>query len=69
MTVLLTLSVQFTANSPQEAREWVDQILFVLRGEPFCVFALFSCLCSMPCVLEKQIDLLNSRKALKDLKI
>uniref|UniRef100_A0A669BJJ9 Src kinase-associated phosphoprotein 1 n=1 Tax=Oreochromis niloticus TaxID=8128 RepID=A0A669BJJ9_ORENI len=25
---------QFTASSPQEAREWVDQINFVLRGKP-----------------------------------
>lgn len=31
--VTVTLSYQFTANSPQEAAEWVDQIKIVLRGK------------------------------------
>lgn len=31
--VIATLSYQFTANSPQEAVEWVDQIKIVLRGK------------------------------------
>lgn len=32
--IIAALSFQFTASSPQEAREWVDQINFVLRGKP-----------------------------------
>ncbi len=27
-----SFSLQFTASSPREAREWVDQINFVLKG-------------------------------------
>uniref|UniRef100_A0A3Q1G4P9 Src kinase-associated phosphoprotein 1 n=1 Tax=Acanthochromis polyacanthus TaxID=80966 RepID=A0A3Q1G4P9_9TELE len=30
---------QFTASSPQEAREWVNQIKFVLTGKPASLFA------------------------------
>uniref|UniRef100_A0A3Q0RZ38 Src kinase-associated phosphoprotein 1 n=1 Tax=Amphilophus citrinellus TaxID=61819 RepID=A0A3Q0RZ38_AMPCI len=33
---------QFTASSPQEAREWVDQINFVLRGKPASLLFTFS---------------------------
>lgn len=29
----VTLVMQFTASSAREAREWVDQINFVLRGK------------------------------------
>lgn len=29
----LFFSYQFTAGSPQEAKEWVDQIKIVLRGK------------------------------------
>ncbi|MEQ2160745.1 Src kinase-associated phosphoprotein 1 [Goodea atripinnis] len=40
---------QFTASSPQDAREWVDQINFVLRGKPSSP-CMFSCIFVMSCV-------------------
>lgn len=44
ITRLLPFRPQFTASSPQEARDWVDQINFVLRGKPasFCLFIVLS---------------------------
>uniref|UniRef100_W5N7E7 Src kinase associated phosphoprotein 1 n=1 Tax=Lepisosteus oculatus TaxID=7918 RepID=W5N7E7_LEPOC len=36
-------SFQFTASSPKEAREWVDQINFVLKGILIHIFALTAC--------------------------
>uniref|UniRef100_A0A672H9E3 Src kinase-associated phosphoprotein 1 n=1 Tax=Salarias fasciatus TaxID=181472 RepID=A0A672H9E3_SALFA len=34
---------QFAASSPQEAREWVNQISFLLRGEPAAFLLLSPC--------------------------
>ena len=47
------LSHQFTANSPQEAMEWVEQIKIVLRGKQafLCTFFVSHsyCMCSFIC--------------------
>lgn len=34
--IIATLLLQFSAGSPQEAKEWVNQINFVLKGKPAC---------------------------------
>lgn len=39
-STMIAFPLQFTASSPREAREWVDQINFVLKGKPHmkCIF-------------------------------
>lgn len=49
--IIATLSHQFTASSPQEAREWVKQISFLLTGKPasVCTFFVYVFWKRVPC--------------------